>query len=183
MESATTAPSTVWDAGTVLSFATGTNDILVLPRTGLSSLDDIVRTGRVHEYYSTVRRDTVAREVRFGFGELCIQSAKLATDIVGLTTSFLGQFGQREANLRIEITRKQSCPNFHCDNVNIRLVTTFAGPTTEYQYAGEDSTHTAPLHALVFLKGHRHRTHQNSVHHRSPEIPNDEKRLCLAIDF
>lgn len=36
--------------------------------------------------------------------------------------------------------------------------------------------------SLVFLKGHRHPTHRDSVHHRSPAIPHGGRRLCLVLD-
>ena len=103
--------------------------------------------------------------------------------VIDLVTAFLDQFDLQQARLRIEITRTQSCPKFHSDNVHIRLVTTYLGPTTEYQYAGTNEIHTAPLGGLVFLKGHGHPNHRDTVHHRSPEVPVGEKRLCVAIDY
>lgn len=181
MGSATTERLTAWNAGAVTEFTAEGADILVLSRP--MAPIPAIESGRIHEYLAPVRRETAAREVRFGLGELRIPSPVLATDIASLATAFLDQFELEQARLRVEITRTQSCPKFHCDNVHIRLVTTYVGPTTEYQYAGEDTIHTAPLHGLVFLKGHKHPTHRNGVHHRSPEVPGAEKRLCVAIDY
>jgi hypothetical protein len=107
----------------------------------------------------------------------------LAADITDLGLSFLEQFGIRTANLRIEMVQTQSCPKFHCDNVHVRMVTTYHGPTTEYQFDGSETIHEAPLYGLVFLKGHKHPTHCDSVHHRSPEVPSGTKRLCVVIDY
>lgn len=159
-ESETFKPITAWDAGVVTVFIAGDSDILVQPRQSLNSIAPAIRTARVREYWSMACPESIAREVRFGLGELQIQSQELAGDIVGLATAFLDQFGLPQAKLRIELTRSQSCPKFHCDYLNVRLVTTYFGPTTQYQYAGEDT-----------------------VHHRSPEVPIGEKRLCVAIDF
>jgi len=183
MQSATTQPITAWEAEAVARFAAGDTDILVLPRHDFASLGEIGQTGRVQEYWSMVRRDTIDRELRFGLNELQVRSPDLAADVAGLVTSFLDQFNLQQAKLRVEITRSQSCPKFHCDNVNVRLVTTYFGPTTEYQYAGDEAAHKAPLYGLVFLKGRRHSTHGESVYHRSPKVPSGEKRLCVAIDY
>ncbi|MEM8679255.1 MAG: DUF1826 domain-containing protein [Planctomycetota bacterium] len=184
MRPTTTAPITAWDTEVVTEFATTANDdILVLARDPRVSLGPAVEAARVHEYLVPVDRDNVAFEVRAGLGELRINSFELANDLIDLVNSFLDQFGLQQARLRVEVTRSQSCPKFHCDNVHVRLVTTYVGPTTEYQYAGESATHVAPLFGLVFLKGHRHPNHQDRVHHRSPEVPLGEKRLCVAIDF
>jgi hypothetical protein len=81
------------------------------------------------------------------------------------------------------MVKTQSCPKFHCDNVHVRLVTTYFGPATEYQFAGEDAIQVAPLYSLVFLKGHKHPTHGDAVYHRSPEVPAGGKRLCVVIDY
>lgn len=182
MNGAAAKPIAAWDAEAVAGFEVGSDDVLVLPREPMGCLQAAIQSARIHEYLAPVRRESVAREVRAGLGELLIKSPALAADLIGLTTSFLDQFDLPEARLRVEVTRSQACPNFHCDNVYVRLVTTYHGPTTEYQYAGERVTHTAPLQGLVFLKGRRHPTHRDTVHHRSPEVPAGERRLCVAID-
>lgn len=174
---------TAWDDESIKSFAEGDDDVFVFTRTPLEGLGEAVLAGRVHEYIAPVRRDRVGFEVRGGLGELRLKSRELADDLITLVQSFLDQFDLPEARLRIEITRSQSCPKFHSDNVHVRLVTTYVGPTTEYQKAGDDTTLVAPLGGLVFLKGHRHPTHRDAVHHRSPVVPNDVKRLCVAIDY
>ena len=172
-----------WDFESVARFASGNDDILVLPRCEAANVRDFIEAGRVHEYWAIVRRETIARELRFGMNELHLRSVELTNDIVGLVKSFIDQFDIKQAKMRLEITRSQSCPNFHCDNEHVRMVTTYVGPTTEYQYAGEEGISTAPLHGLVFLKGRKHPMHRDTVFHRSPEVPAGEKRLCLAIDY
>ncbi len=183
MVSTTPEAIAAWDTKAVADFTAGQANILVLDRPPLNSLGPAVQTGRIHEYLAPVHRQNLAFEIRAGLGELRMKSSVLADDLISLATSFLNQFELREARLRIEITRTQSCPKFHCDNVHVRLVTTYFGPTTEYRHAGESTTHSAPLCGLVFLKGHRYPTHSDTVHHRSPEVPKGEKRLCVAIDY
>ena len=183
MRSTTKQPITIWDSEVVSTFATGGDDILALSRNPLMSLGPAVQAGRVQEYLTPFRRENAGFEVRSGLGELRIKSPELAEDLCSLMLAFLDQFDLEEARMRVEITQTQSCPKFHCDYVHVRLVSTYLGPTTEYQHAGESATHVAPLGGLVFLKGHRNPTHQNSVHHRSPEVPVGDKRLCVAIDY
>ncbi|HAY82731.1 MAG TPA: hypothetical protein DCY79_23225 [Planctomycetaceae bacterium] len=183
MRSATTESIAAWDPVVVREFAVGGADVLVLERRPLEHIRSAIEAGRFREYLAPVRRQKVAFEVRAGLGELQVKSPELAADISSLVISFLDQFELQEARLRVEITRTQSCPKFHCDNVHVRLVTTYFGPTTEYQYAGDSTTYVAPRFGLVFLKGHRHPSHRDAVHHRSPEVPVGEKRLCVAVDY
>ncbi|MEM6362777.1 MAG: DUF1826 domain-containing protein [Planctomycetota bacterium] len=172
-----------WDSAMVTEFANGNADILILPRQTLQNVDAIVRPSCVGEYLTPVRRDNAEYEVRNALRELKVSSQDFAADLSGLVFAFLEQFDVPRAKLRVEITQTQSCPKFHSDYVHIRLVTTYLGPTTEYQYAGDGRIHDAPLGGLVFLKGHRNQTHRDSIHHRSPQVPANVKRLCVAIDF
>ncbi|MEM1224166.1 MAG: DUF1826 domain-containing protein [Planctomycetota bacterium] len=183
-----TSTITAWDTSAVTEFDSGNADILVLPRPGspgldIPNLEKAVRSGRVHEYLAPVRRDRIGFEVRGGLGELRLKSQDFSDDVITLVESFFDQFGPQQVRLRMEITRTQSCPKFHTDNLHVRLVTTYLGPTTEYQRSGENTVQSAPLKGLVFLKGHHHSTHRDNVHHRSPPIPSDQRRLCIAIDF
>ncbi|MEM9826393.1 MAG: DUF1826 domain-containing protein [Planctomycetota bacterium] len=186
--SSSTSVTNAWDTIAVSDFDTGDRDVLVVPRPGIAGLDDAdlraaVQAGRIHEYLAPVRPDRIGFEVRGGLAELRLKFRPFADDVIGLVTSFFDQFGPPQIRLRMEITRTQSCPKFHTDNLQMRLVTTYLGPTTEYQFAGASEVHSAPLGGLVFLKGHRHATHRDGVHHRSPAVPAGEKRLCIAIDF
>ena len=175
---------TAWDTVAVTEFAASKGtDVLVLDRRPLDGLGAAVESARIHEYFAPVRRERIGFEVRSGLRELRLTSPELSEDLIKMANTFLDQFDLEEARLRIEITRTQSCPKFHSDNVNVRLVTTYLGPTTEYQYAGDSATHIAPLGGLVFLKGHKHPTFGDTVHHRSPEVPAGQRRLCVAIDY
>jgi len=177
------AARTAWDAEQLQQFDTSSEDILIIARPTLKGVADSIAAGEVRDYRATYHKRDLAQHVAEGLQTLGIDSPALAADITDLGRSFLAQFGIRKANLRIEMVQTQSCPKFHCDNVHVRLVTTYHGPTTEYQFNGSDTIHAAPLYGLVFLKGHKHPTHRDSVHHRSPEVPSGTKRLCVVIDY
>ena len=174
---------TAWPSESVAAFESSRDDILVLDRATLEVDVVEILAGRVHEYRASVTRHTVDEHVACGLAELGVECSVLQSDFAELAQSFLVQFQLRTLRLRIEIVNIQSCPKFHCDNVNIRLVTTYYGPATEYQFPGDHSIHAAPLFSLVFLKGHKHPTHSDLVLHRSPEVPAGSKRLCVVIDF
>jgi hypothetical protein len=101
------------------------------------------------------------------------------------TVEFFAElFGQTQMELRWEVTDQQSCPKFHCDNVYVRMLITYFGPTTEFIDQEEPGIiYRAPLHALVFLKGHKHPTYQDRILHRSPEFSSGDKRLCMIVNF
>ncbi len=107
----------------------------------------------------------------------------LTEDIFGLVCGMLVTFDWPRVEVRMEVADTQSCPKFHCDNVTVRLVTTYTGPGTEYIARSAPQTiHQAPAGALVFLKGHRHPTHGDQILHRSPELTPGNRRLTVAID-
>ena len=111
------------------------------------------------------------------------QRAAVADDILSLVCGMLAVFSWARVEVRLDLTDKQSCPKFHCDNVLVRLVTTYVGPGTEYveRHAADTLLRVAPG-SLVLLKGHRHPTHADRVLHRSPPLRPGTRRLCVAID-
>lgn len=173
----------VWDSMQVAAFADGNADILVLERPPLDEIREAVLSGAVKECRFSFDRESAESAISTGLRKVQINSPALATDILALAWSFLEQFALKTANIRIELVKSQSCPKFHCDNVHIRLVTTYLGPTTEYQITGDRNIYATPLYGLTFLKGHQSATHRDTVHHRSPEVPEGEKRLCVVIDY
>ena len=174
---------TAWSQEALAAFEAGRDDTLVLERPLLNVDTAEMSKGRVHEYRASITRRTIEEHVICGLAEISVECDVLKRDLIALAGSFLKQFDRRNVNLRIDIVDTRSCPKFHCDNVNIRLVTTYFGLATEYQFVGDESIHTAPLYGLVFLKGHKHRTHSDRALHRSPEVPPGTKRLCAVIDF
>lgn len=177
------ADVTAWEREVVATFDRGRQDILIVERPPVQGISEVLATARLQSWRSMVTAASADERVAAALDALRITSPVLAEDIVALSRSFLAQFGVDEASLRVEVVNKQSCPKFHCDNVRVRLVTTYHGPTTEYVHAADSQTiRAAPLFALVFLKGCQHPGHANSVHHRSPEVPPGSKRLCVILD-
>ncbi|MBL8889178.1 MAG: DUF1826 domain-containing protein [Planctomycetaceae bacterium] len=180
-----TAPPQVsaWDPTRLSELQSGSADILVLERQNILDLVDAVRDVPIAEFRARVTERNAASQIARGVRDLQLAETSLAEDITSLTESFLIGFERPSVSLRIEIVDTQSCPKFHCDNVFVRLVTTYLGPCTEYQYVGEETIYTAGLGSLVFLKGHKHPTHRDTVHHRSPAVAQGTKRLCVVVDF
>lgn len=174
---------TAWDREAVADFDRGGEDILVVERPPLAGIADAVASALVHDYRSLVTAKNTDARVAEAMAELNLDCPPLAADIAAMARSVLAQFGATEASLRVEVVNQTSCPKFHCDNVRVRLVTTYHGPATEYVRAdARDEVRSAPAFALVFLKGHQHPNHADSVHHRSPAVPASGKRLCVVLD-
>ncbi len=171
-----------WDMAELLELKTGPQDILVLDRKSFPRTSEAIQQSPVTDFRTRIARTTAASKVAAALRQLRLVDAELQEDIEQIALTFLQAFELRTANLRIEIVDTQSCPKFHCDNVYVRLVTTYVGPATEYQMVGESAIQRAKQGSLVFLKGHRHPTHRDSVHHRSPAIPHGGRRLCLVLD-
>jgi hypothetical protein len=155
-------------------------DIAIIPRVApVVDLTD-VPTG---DYRAVVVPGDAAEHAQTAVGKLGLPP-DLADDIAGLAESFLGYFGIGAANLRVEVVDRTSCPKFHCDTLNVRMITTYTGPTTQYIFRDNpDQIHDAPLGALVFLKGHTHPQFKDKVHHRSPPVSSGQKRLCVVLDY
>lgn len=114
---------------------------------------------------------------------LQLKSEPLENDIVNLIELFGQLFQRKFVQVRLEVSNKQSCPKFHCDNVFVRFLVTYFGPTTEFiEVDNPQEIHRAPLNSLVFLKGHKHPHYQDRVLHRSPPMTHKDRRLTLVLD-
>jgi hypothetical protein len=138
----------------------------------------------VHEQRLTITRELAGAQVADALQETGILSTVLPKEMIRTVEFFAELFGQTQMELRWEVTDQQSCPKFHCDNVYVRMLITYFGPTTEFIDQEEPGIiYRAPLHALVFLKGHKHPTYQDRILHRSPEFSSGDKRLCMIVNF
>lgn len=173
-----------WPREAVTAFMAGDEDILVLPRPPMGeSLATVIATGRLDEYRCRFTPRSVSLRARQSLSFLGIDHPPLLDDLTLLMQGFLTQFDLPSASLRLELIARQPCPKFHCDNVLIRLVTTYYGPTTEYRHQASQRIESAPLGSLVFLKGRQHPTCRGQILHRSPEVHPGNKRLCAVIDL
>ena len=163
-------------------------DILLIRRPVPVECGELVARGRIGEVrFQTTARGAAAK-IDHGLDRLeltapGVQRARLAADILGLVCGMLAGFEWPRVEVRIDLADVQACPKFHCDNVVVRLVTTYVGPGTEYIEASQpDDIHQAAPGSLVFLKGHRHPTHRDSILHRSPALEPGGRRFSVAID-
>jgi len=173
-----------WDRETVATFDLGCEDILIVDRRPVPGIAGAIESARVHDFRSIVTSANAHALATESLTALNIDCPPLAKDIADLARCFLTQFDTSEGSLRVEVVDKTTCPKFHCDNVRTRLVTTYHGPATEYVRSdAPEEVRAAAVFALVFLKGHKHPNHADSVHHRSPSVPPGTKRLCVILDF
>jgi len=173
-----------WDTKAVASFDFGQEDILVLKRLPLPRIEEVVGSALVHDFRSKITSLSSLSIATQSLKALNINCPHFVSDIALLADTFLAQFEVAEAFLRVEVVSKATCPKFHCDNVRVRLVANYSGPGTEYIHTDcLEEVYSAPPFSLVFLKGHKHPNHADSVHHRSPNILNGSKRLCVVLDF
>ncbi len=176
------ATSFSWPASRLRDFESGPEDVLVVERPVLDGVEAAVANARVGEYRGGATSRTAARVAQAAVSALAMELPALAADIEQLAKGFLDHFGVRQVQLRFGVFNTQSCPKFHCDNVKLRLITTYVGLGTQYRAVDSEAIHTAPPAGLVFLKGHLHPTHSDTTLHRSPPMPAGARRLCLVID-
>lgn len=159
-------------------------DIVIMSQSPSVDLSDRIRVLPNFESRKVFNRHQIDRQISPWLSEMEIDSAELAATMERSISVFAETFRQEKVDVRLEATDKQSCPKFHCDNVYVRMLVTYHGPTTEFVDQSNPSViHRAPLHALVFLKGHQHPTYQDRVLHRSPEVAKGEKRLCMIVNL
>ncbi len=108
----------------------------------------------------------------------------LAADAGHLSGIFAGIAGCSRVAVRLEGVTGDSCRRFHVDQVPLRLITTYAGPGTQW-LIGEEGVarvHDVPTGGVALFKG-RGRTPDIALLHRSPPIADTgNHRLVLVID-
>ena len=160
------------------------SDVIVLPQESAFNIGPKVQG--LTNYEKRLEVDvTQSRELVSGvLSEMGIESEPILNNMIQSATLFAALVEQRRMEMRFEITDRQSCPKFHCDNVFIRMLVTYCGPTTEFIDCRElDIIYRAPVSALVFLKGHKHPTYQHRILHRSPAFIKGEKRLTMILNL
>lgn len=173
-----------WDRAAVAAFDASQDDILVIERPTFPEVAVAMMTARVHSWRAVVTLDDADARVGVAMQALRLDCPALTADFASVARSFLAQFETPQASLRVEVVNTNTCPKFHCDNIRIRLVTTYHGPGTDYIFvASPNNIRQGPTGALMFLKGHQHPTHSNTVLHRSPMVPPGVKRLCVVLDI
>lgn len=159
-------------------------DVVIVPQSLSLDLDAIRFETPTQSQRSLVVCEDAEEQIASDLQSMGIVHRDLSIDMTRSVLLFGETFRQHRLDVRYEVTDQQSCPKFHCDNVFVRLLVTYFGPTTEFidqEIPGD--VHSVPLHALVFLKGHKHPTYQHRILHRSPLPSKGEKRFCMVVNF
>lgn len=88
---------------------------------------------------------------------------------------------------RLEGITSNACWKIHADYTDIRLITTYEGPTTQYIPVGaptdEAYLREVPLGAIALFKGRNYAEGHAPCFHRSPPAADmNARRLILVID-
>lgn len=116
-------------------------------------------------------------------------------DVAWLVAAYTCLVGARRVGLRLRVLTGPMCPRFHVDNVPLRLLTTYAGPGSEWlreQESPRGELHTAQvpvnniqkLHVgeVAVLKGEKWQGNEGAgLVHRSPS--GQQGRLLLSLDW
>lgn len=111
----------------------------------------------------------------------------LAEDIRGLAARFAKLMHVQDIRLRLEAITTNACRKIHADYTDLRLITTYSGPGSEYVPAGAEPAE-ANLKALAtgdiaLFKGRLFADEHQPCFHRSPRIEGSGTiRLVLVID-
>lgn len=107
--------------------------------------------------------------------------------------------GVRGLGVRLATLDREMCPRFHVDRVGIRLLCTYAGPATEWlENADVVRSGLGPTGEVLRPGGRVQRLERfdvallkgeawpknlgNGVVHRSPGLPQGQRRIMLSID-
>lgn len=132
----------------------------------------------------------------------------LLEEIALLAEMFACLFNQDTVGLRLKALNTAMCPKFHVDRVPCRLVTTYAGPATEWvphEFVDRDKLgagsnglreaqsgllqHSSNIKRIntgdvALIKGELWENNEGrGLVHRSPSINNRQKRLLFTLDF
>lgn len=118
-------------------------------------------------------------------------------DLAWLIDAYACLLGAKSVGVRLRALERAMCPRFHVDHVPLRLITTYAGPASEWLEEGaidrrrlaQDEVDSADIRQLVcgdvaLFKGEKWLGNEGAgVVHRSPALANGERRLILTLDW
>ncbi|WP_371232371.1 DUF1826 domain-containing protein [Pseudomonas sp. QE6] len=145
------------------------------------------------------------QEERVVLGELLEHApfdgcALFRADLEWLLEAFACLTGARRIGLRLRCLDRAMCPRFHVDHVPLRLVTTYAGPASQWLEEGAmarnclgepkaEPADSAPIRQMAagdvgLFKGERWAGNPGrGIVHRSPQPESGERRLLLTLDW
>lgn len=121
-------------------------------------------------------------------------------DVRWLVSAYACLLGAKRIGLRLRALDKAMCPRFHVDHVPVRLITTYAGPGSQWlkegmierrllgQLTAEPTKKSQIEHINVgevaLLKGEKWQGNEGfGLVHRSPAVAQGERRLILTLDW
>lgn len=120
-------------------------------------------------------------------------------DVGWLLQAYACLLDAQRIGLRLRLLDQAMCPRFHVDRVPLRLVTTYAGPGSQWlagEYAAgahladpalnpeEAAIRTMGCGDVALLKGERWEGNEHTaIIHRSPPVRPGERRLLLTLDW
>lgn len=122
-------------------------------------------------------------------------------DVGHLVSAFACLFDVRTVGLRLRTLDTGMCPRWHVDHVPVRLITSYAGPGSQWleerqlsrrQLGGlavevaPGATHAQSLSTgdVALLKGERWQGNEGrGLVHRSPPLEGGNRRLLLTLDW
>ena len=118
-------------------------------------------------------------------------------DLGWLVSAYACLLDARSVGLRLRVLEQAMCPRFHVDHVPLRLITTYAGPASEWleegavnrRRLGQDEVACADIRQLAcgdvaLLKGEKWTGNEGcGLVHRSPALADRERRLILTLDW
>ncbi|MBX7483822.1 DUF1826 domain-containing protein [Qipengyuania qiaonensis] len=107
-------------------------------------------------------------------------------DIESLASRFADLTGSNHVRIRLAQIVTNSCRKVHADYTDLRLITTYAGPGTQFALDNNPDAETlldVPVGHVGLLKGRRYGANHAPCYHRSPPAADlGVKRLVLVID-
>jgi len=106
------------------------------------------------------------------------------TDISALGSRFMALMQTSRLRVRVEGVTNNACKKLHSDFTDLRLITTYAGPGTDYAPHDDDCClERLPVGAIGLFKGKLFGEGHAPCRHRSPPIEGTGvARLVLVID-
>lgn len=178
-----------------------------LPKQMRQDIEQMLHDDKPLALVQSLTPDNTADWVRTRLEEYACAQA-LSEDIALIVDMFCCLFDLKEVGLRLTRLDSPMCPKFHFDRVPCRLVTTYAGPATEWLdnkgidrsklgagslgqpdhlsglYSNESSIQKVHAGDVALLKGSGWEGNEdNGLIHRSPAVEPNERRLLLTLDF
>ncbi|MGO2404726.1 DUF1826 domain-containing protein [Vibrio litoralis] len=178
-----------------------------LPKQMMQDIEQMLQDDKPLALVQSLTPDNTADWIRTRLEEYACAQA-VSEDIALIVDMFCCLFDLKEVGLRLTRLDSPMCPKFHFDRVPCRLVTTYAGPATEWLdnkgidrsklgagslgqpdhlsglYSNESSIKKVQAGDVALLKGSGWEGNEdNGLIHRSPAVEPNERRLLLTLDF